>query len=214
MDYDCQPLYKGAPVTLGETMLLLLMMYLKHSLTLQCLEDILLVVNSLLIVPIVMKTNIKQFKAFFANLSSPLVYHYVCAGCSTYFGAKEDIPELCPACNSNLQTDGSTLWFVSMPIKHQLQDLLSDSEILDSISDYRHRRKVNSDAIEDLMDGNLYKDHFDSEGFFHNTPREARKSEIHLSFQINTDGVSLFHSSTFSIWPLYLMINELDPKLR
>jgi len=31
---------------------------------------------------------------------------------------------------------------------------------------------------------------------------------------MNTDGVSIFNSSTFSIWPIFISINELDYKLR
>uniref|UniRef100_A0A7M5XKP2 Uncharacterized protein n=1 Tax=Clytia hemisphaerica TaxID=252671 RepID=A0A7M5XKP2_9CNID len=31
---------------------------------------------------------------------------------------------------------------------------------------------------------------------------------------MNTDGVSLFNSSSFSVWPVYLRINELPPKMR
>ena len=35
-----------------------------------------------------------------------------------------------------------------------------------------------------------------------------------ISFTWNTDGVPFFTSSNFSLWPLYLVINELPPKKR
>lgn len=35
-----------------------------------------------------------------------------------------------------------------------------------------------------------------------------------ISFTLNTDGVLIFKSSKFSIWPVYLMINELPFKTR
>jgi hypothetical protein len=35
-----------------------------------------------------------------------------------------------------------------------------------------------------------------------------------ISFTLNTDGVPIFKSSKFSIWPVYLMINELPFKMR
>lgn len=44
--------------------------------------------------------------------------------------------------------------------------------------------------------------------------RVKKKSELHISLQINTDGVALFRSSTFSIWPVYYIINELPPNCR
>ncbi len=35
-----------------------------------------------------------------------------------------------------------------------------------------------------------------------------------ISFMWNTDGIPVFRSSKFSIWPLYFRINELSPKKR
>ena len=36
----------------------------------------------------------------------------------------------------------------------------------------------------------------------------------HISLLLNTDGVCVFHSSTVSLWPLWLVINELPPSVR
>ena len=51
-------------------------------------------------------------------------------------------------------------------------------------------------------------------GFFRATSAEQKQKEVHVSLQINTDGVALFNSSKFSIWPVYCLINELPPKCR
>ncbi|XP_070549520.1 uncharacterized protein [Ptychodera flava] len=64
------------------------------------------------------------------------------------------------------------------------------------------------------MDGLLYREHFSDDGFFHNTSSQHKKTELHLSFQMNFDGVALFRSSKFSIWPVYYSVNELPPKDR
>jgi len=66
---------------------------------------------------------------------------------------------------------------------------------------------INSDAIEDIQDGLLYKNHFGSDGFFKGTSEEKKKAEIHISFQI-TDGVTLFRSFKYRIWPVYLVVNK------
>ena len=68
--------------------------------------------------------------------------------------------------------------------------------------------------IEDVYDGALYRQHMDADGYFHGTTPSQKQKEIHLSLQINTDGVSIFRSSRFSIWPVYAVINELEPSLR
>ena len=35
-----------------------------------------------------------------------------------------------------------------------------------------------------------------------------------LSLTCNTDGVSIFRSSKYEIWPIWLVVNELPPQLR
>ena len=78
----------------------------------------------------------------------------------------------------------------------------------------KNRKKKSGQNIEDILDGTLYKKHFDHEGYFHGTSAAARRKEMHLSFMVNTDGVSIFRSSNFGLWPVYLVINELPPEKR
>ena len=56
-----------------------------------------------------------------------------------------------------------------------------------------------------MYDGKLYQQEVAS-GFL------ANRNNISLIF--NTDGVPVFRSSSFSFWPLYLLINELPYKMR
>lgn len=77
-----------------------------------------------------------------------------------------------------------------------------------------NRRKCNPNGIEDLYDGRLYKELFDCDGFFKGSDELTREQEIHISLQLNTDGVALFKSSKFQVWPLYATINELPPEMR
>ena len=90
----------------------------------------------------------------------------------------------------------------------------SEAGILDLLQYPVSRSKSNPDAIEDIQDGLLYKKHFGSDGFFKGVSDEKKKAEIHISFQLFTDGVALFRSSKYSIWPVYLVVNELPPNCR
>ena len=45
--------------------------------------------------------------------------------------------------------------------------------------------------------------------FYMVVPRTKDKEELQISLQINNDGVSLFYWSSFSIWPVHSIINEL-----
>ena len=60
-----------------------------------------------------------------------------------------------------------------------------------------------NDAIADIYDGSIYKEH----SYFFSDP-------YNLSFSINYDGAPKFKSSKMQIWPLQICINEIPPKLR
>lgn len=77
----------------------------------------------------------------------------------------------------------------------------------------RNRSKKADSNIEDVFDGKIYKKYFDG-CHFTGTPQKDKSKELHVSLQLNTDGVSIFRSSSYSVWPLYLIINELIPKQR
>ena len=92
--------------------------------------------------------------------------------------------------------------------------LCKGPEVWESLKYPSNWIKKTLENIEDIYDGHVYKEHFDNEGYFHGTSIEQKKNEKHISFQINTDGVAIFKSSKFEVWPIYLTINELPPDLR
>jgi len=87
----------------------------------------------------------------------------------------------------------------------------SDTSLMQDILTYKQYNS-NRDDVCDIIDGQLYKDRFTKTGYFKN--EGTRTDELHISLQMDTDGVSLFRSSTFSIWPVYFVINELPPHIR
>ena len=76
------------------------------------------------------------------------------------------------------------------------------------------RQKQKSDAIEDIFDGQLCNKHFGEDAFLRGTSAQEKQTQLHLSLQINTDRVAVFRSSKFSIWPVYLTVDELPPNCR
>lgn len=72
---------------------------------------------------------------------------------------------------------------------------------------YRFTRvKMDPEAIEDVYDGQLYKEH-SSPGVFLSEPNN-------ISFLGNTDGVALIKSTSYGVWPVYLIVNEIPPTER
>ena len=84
-----------------------------------------------------------------------------------------------------------------------LVHLLIDPKIWKHLQQ-RFERSTNG-SICDIYDGAAYQKY----GEF-----LSKENPAHTSLLCNTDGVALFRSSKFSIWPIWLVINELPPSQR
>ena len=91
---------------------------------------------------------------------------------------------------------------------------LTGDGFLDLLKYPMEREQTHQDNIEDVFDEHIYKERFSDDGYIVGTPESSKEEEVHISFQINTDGVSIFKSAKSSVWPVFLVINELHPKLR
>ena len=68
-------------------------------------------------------------------------------------------------------------------------------------SRFNHAR---DDIIRDIFDGHEYRKHVQS-GFL------SEQNKANVSLTLNTDGVEIYKSSKYSLWPIWLQINELPP---
>ncbi len=67
-----------------------------------------------------------------------------------------------------------------------------------SIMEYKMQPHIRG-CLSDIKDGLLFRYMFES----------ALLNDKSISLVLNTDGVNVFKSNKFSIWPVLLMINEL-----
>lgn len=74
------------------------------------------------------------------------------------------------------------------------------------------RRKKATDVIGDVVDGQLYSSVYINGHHFKDVVDETK--ELHITLQMNTDGVAIYKSSNQSAWPVFFTINELPPALR
>ncbi len=88
---------------------------------------------------------------------------------------------------------------------------LTGSSNYESVLKQKERLHYTSTTIHDVADGLLYKDIMAEDGFFRGTTSKSKEAELHITLQLNTDGVAIFKSSHYSVWPLYGVINELSP---
>ncbi|KAE8741053.1 hypothetical protein FOCC_FOCC013423 [Frankliniella occidentalis] len=84
-----------------------------------------------------------------------------------------------------------------------MKRLFKRPDFVQNIRYNQTRQKENSDNIEDIYDGEIYK-RAQSQGFTNNG----------ITFMFNTDGIPVFKSNSYSLWPFYLVILELPPEKR
>lgn len=92
---------------------------------------------------------------------------------------------------------------MQLKLVSQRQALWKNKEFCDMVRTHKFQHYLNNKAerLSDIYDGVLNKRLFQNYGVL--------TSPNYLSFSLNTDGAPLFKSSNISIWPVYLLINEL-----
>lgn len=197
---DDRPLYPNAQITLQESLIAIVTFALTHHLTGNSLIDLLALI--VLHCPLGSRCvkSLYAFQKFFRNIGKEiLVCHYYCSVCYKLLVNKTDE---CPQCNRVTKVS----FFIEIPIVQQLQTFFNRPGFYEDLQFRFNRVKKNENNVEDVYDGNIYKENVQS-GFLSNPNN--------ISFMWYTDGVSVFNiSNKFSIWPLYLVVNELSYKKR
>jgi hypothetical protein len=178
----------GSHATVRPTNLMLLLLKLKHNLTKDATEDIATLIN------IVGNGNVHAASSV----------HHVCKQCSAYIGIVSDSVVCCPlAACSFVRTAQESIhdgnFFLYLSLRQQLVDLLENHEICNLLHD---NHLGSNDNVNDIFDGQMYGA----------LPLSDRFSRISLMF--NCDGVPVFSSSLFSIWPILCIVNELPANVR
>ncbi|XP_068737234.1 uncharacterized protein [Montipora capricornis] len=199
-DFDQEPLYKGANVTLGSVMVLLVMFVIRHNLTSEALENLLSIIAALLPASSILPSSVSRFKKYFTNLKHPFVFHHYCSFCFAYISQRGVKQCTNSHCLKDLSAKGATSYFIEIPMVDQLQTMFSRSGFYKDLQHRFNRKKQAQENIEDIYDGRLYRSL---------VRKGILSSGNNISFIFNTDGVPVFKSSKVSIWPLYLIINEL-----
>ena len=124
-----QPLYVGAPITLGTSTLLIVTFAMSHSLSGEALSHLLELIDAHCITPNLCTTSINKLKSFFRQLKTPLCYHYYCPFCHGLLEGGVNTQE-CPYCGLSLNQDNlKKSFFIEMPIEQQLVDQFSSKKI-------------------------------------------------------------------------------------
>ena len=204
-DFDQEPLYKGANVSLGSVMVLLVLLVIRFNLTSEALGSLLSIITPLLLATSVLPSSLSRFKKYFSDLKHPFVFHHYCSCCFTHISQHGVKHCTNPHCLKDLTGKGATSYFIEVSIINQLQTMFSRSGFYKDLQHRFNRKKQAQENIEDVYDGRLYRS-LVSKGILN--------SGNNISFIFNTDGVPVFKSSKVFIWPLYLVINKLPHNKR
>lgn len=196
---DDEPLHAGARVTFRESLLAILCFALKHKLTGVCVADLLSLIELHCGADSIALKTLYKFKKYFSMIGKQNINcHYFCSGCEVSLATENSV---CQQCDGRHRV----AHFIGFPIMTQLQSMYSRPGFKESLQFKANRVKKNANNIEDIYDGAIYQEQV-TNGFLANPNN--------ISFFMYFDGVAIFKNSKFSIWPIFLSINELNYKER
>nr|XP_033967044.1 uncharacterized protein LOC117467508 isoform X2 [Pseudochaenichthys georgianus] len=200
-----EPLYTGSRLTKAQSFLLILSFVLRHSLTGVALSDLLDLIN--IHCP---ENTVSASKHLFLKELKPieghLQCHIYCPNCEYYIGDQVSEGQ-CTVCNTTWDKNSSLKngnFFIYLPIQTQLEHLLQRSDIENCLNSGKNT--CNSENYEDICSGKMYHNLNEKGG-----PLDCPHGH---SLILNCDGVPVFKSSLYSIWPLQGIVNELPYPVR
>ena len=95
--------------------------------------------------------------------------------------------------------------YASIPILKQVSTVYVHTFDIDPVTWKQLQQRFSrvSSGLEDVLDGKEYQRHL-----------EFLSEKANLSVTMNTDGTDVFRSSTASLYPIWVTINELPPLVR
>ncbi|XP_029176946.1 uncharacterized protein LOC114945028 [Nylanderia fulva] len=199
-DQERVPLYEQSNISKIESELLILNFAIRHNLTDVALEDLITLINCHLPYS-VYHTKYIFMKKY--DIPASIRKCYYCPECyvrlktSADDRAKENL--VCQECQCRydkhtLRKSGN--YFLYLPLKQQLRDFVNSDK-------YALLQKGN-DNYSDITSGQVYT-----------SLKDSGIIQLHdITLQISSDGVQVFHSSSVSMWPIQVMINELPYRER
>lgn len=203
-DYNV-PVHPELSCTKLSVLEMILIFFLRHNLTQVALEDLLILVNSILGIKSLPVSKYFFFKLFSKQYNPKK--KFFCKKCKSLFDYNPDsINELnhqlecqnakCKVVNYPTTSDSEN-YFITFPLAYQLKET-----ILQNIKDFSIGDENRSDDfVTDIQDGIIYK-----------MKPNVGRHEITLT--LNTDGVQVFNSKSISLWPVQLIINNLKKECR
>lgn len=180
---------------------------LLNALTFTATYQLFCLINCIFTTAILPNTKYFVNKLFYPKKWS--TFHGICPHCNDYAGSyvpHKDRYLTCKMCKVKINVNKYNFkdFFVTMdpssPIKQLIESNATYYDFV--IKDRPHEKGL----IRDIYDGKMYRD-------FKKSLNASDKYQ-YATVSFKTDGVPLFENSTSSIWPIYIMINEIPFNIR
>lgn len=190
-----QPLFPGAQVTHEESLLLLMAHILRHHDSKEATESLLTLLNFHLPQGTQLPATKYLFDKYFREFEQPLATHFYCPTCFAYIGVagSDELNCVCGAKHSAKVLLQGGSYFLSLDWKAELHNLLEKKRPM-------LKKPGLKFDVSDITESPAYN------------LLPLGPDDITLTW--NTDGIPIFHSSDYSVWPLEVMVNELPFKER
>ncbi|KAK0141862.1 hypothetical protein N1851_020460 [Merluccius polli] len=168
--HDDYPVYPGAPLTKGQSLLLLMSYVLRHNLT------------------------------GVATILATMCPIFYCINCESYMGPSETAPKDCSSCNAEFDIERNLRvgsYFLVLSPSTQIVDIVEKSGM-----HLNERQSI--PGISDIQCGAEYE----------KLKQSGQIGADDISLMWNCDGIPVFNSNNFQIWPIQCQIIELSPKDR
>lgn len=175
--------YPGAPLTKGQSVLLLMSYVLRHNITGVALQDLLTMFNEHFpgLVPATSYLFHKSYGEF-----GQYVPHFYCINCENYLGPIETSPQNCSSCKAEFDKDKNLsvgCYFLVLSLSAQIVDILERPEM------HLNKKESFPGILSDIQCGAEYQ----------KLKQSGQLGPDDLTILWNCDGIPVFKSNNVQI---------------
>lgn len=181
---------------------IIIVFYLRHNLSLVCLEDLMALLNFKRDLHDQLPTHKKQILKMFCDGKDMIqVFYFIrCDKCRKIIEKSSDDLGKVVCCGVNIKKD-ETNFMVYMPLRKQIEQSIE--------TNWKHIQNFDittgDDSISDAHHGEVLK----------SVLKQYEDSDINvLSLCVNVDGANKYNSNKISLWPVQFSQNYLPPTIR
>lgn len=203
LNVETDALLENLKITTNTFIDRLIIFYLRHNLSLVCLEELMELLNLQREICDQLPTHKKQILKLFRENKDMIevIYFIRCAKCKKIVEKNSENVDRVMCCDTVVKKT-ETNFYVHMPLKKQIvQSIKSNWQ---DIENFDTTGKEN-DSISDAHDGDILKE----------VLKQYEDDDLNiLSLCVNVDGANKFNSNLVSLWPIQFTQNYLPPKIR